>query len=83
MDKASITMTDGDDWLIERVTFEGEQQFPERIRVGGAGDRRAYVPVVRCSECIYASEGHDGGLWCGGFDCSTEPDGFCKWGERR
>ena len=39
--------------------------------------------VVRCSGCIYATEGYDGGLWCGGFDCSTEPDGFCKWGERR
>ena len=39
--------------------------------------------VTRCSGCIYATEGYDGGLWCEGFECSTEPDGFCKWGIRR
>ena len=83
MDKASITMTDGDDWLVERITLEGEQRFPGRIRVGGLGDRRSYVPVVRCSECACASDGYDGELWCGSFDCSTDPDGFCAWGERR
>lgn len=36
--------------------------------------------VVRCRDCVSwdADEG-----WCNGFDCSTEPDGFCRWGERR
>ena len=36
--------------------------------------------VVRCRDC--ASWDADEG-WCNGFECSTEPDGFCKWGVRR
>ena len=55
-----------------------------------------FVQVVRCRDCMYCRE-HDmrayGGnrdqLLCHHFSVSSgagwpvEPDGFCKWGERR
>ena len=34
MDKSAITMTTGCDWWLERITMDGEQRYPERIRVG-------------------------------------------------
>lgn len=45
-----------------------------------SGTCERHERVVRCREC--ASWDADEG-WCDGFDCSTEPDGFCRWGERR
>lgn len=43
-------------------------------------------PIVRCRDCKY---GIDGGKYCA-EGCAdswdwriVEPDGFCKWGERR
>ena len=40
--------------------------------------------VVRCKDCTHWTEDeaeyyHYCGEWCG----QVEPDGFCKWGERR
>lgn len=64
MDKSAITMTADDDWWLERVTMDGEQRYPERIRVGSLDDPLVYVPertcryvydreicAWRCSEC--------------------------------
>lgn len=64
MDKSAITMTADDDWWLERVTMDGEQRYPERIRVGSLERPRVYVPertcryvydkeicAWRCSEC--------------------------------
>lgn len=34
-------------------------------------------PVVRCKDCIYWD-----GTYCADF-CTTDPDGYCSWGERR
>ena len=43
-------------------------------------------PIVRCRDCKY---GIDGGEYCA-ENCAdswdwrnVEPDGFCKWGERK
>ena len=58
---------------IEVELMSGEINRPQEIR----------ERVTRCSGCIHATDGYDGGLWCEGFECSTEPDGFCKWGVRR
>lgn len=48
MDKSAITMTADDDWWLERVTMDGEQRYPERIRVGSLGRPRVYVPERTC-----------------------------------
>ena len=48
MDKSAITMTADDDWWLERVTMDGEQRYPERIRVGSLERPRVYVPERTC-----------------------------------
>ena len=48
MDKSAITMTADDDWWLERVTMDGEQRYPERIRVGSLENPRVYVPERTC-----------------------------------
>ena len=48
MDKSAITMTADDDWWLERVTMDGEQRYPERIRVGSLDRPRVYVPERTC-----------------------------------
>ena len=48
MDKSAITMTVGDDWWLERITMDGEQRYPERIRVGSLENPRVYVPERTC-----------------------------------
>lgn len=47
-------------------------------------------PIVRCRDCVYISNReYANGLefhTCSYFDSAhieVEPDGFCKWGERR
>ena len=57
MDKSAITMTNGDDWWLERVTTEGRERYPERIRVGSLGKPRVYVPERMCRVGCY-SPGH-------------------------
>lgn len=71
MDKSAITMTADDDWWLERVTIDGEQRYPKRIRVGSFESPRLYVPertcknelsgqydgaCFKCSECSYECE---------------------------
>ena len=48
MDKSSITMTADDDWWLERITMDGEQRYPKRIRVGELVRERVYVPERTC-----------------------------------
>lgn len=48
MDKSAITMTTDDDWWLERITIDGEQRYPERIRVGSLESPRVYVPERTC-----------------------------------
>ena len=48
MDKSAITMTTDDDWWLERITMDGEQRYPERIRVGSLERPRVYVPERTC-----------------------------------
>lgn len=48
MDKSAITMTADDDWWLERVTMDGEQRYPERIRIGSLENPRVYVPERTC-----------------------------------
>ena len=48
MDESAITMTADDDWWLERVTMDGEQRYPERIRVGSLENPRVYVPERTC-----------------------------------
>ena len=48
MDKSAITMTADDDWWLERVTMDGEQRYPVRIRVGSLDAPRVYVPERTC-----------------------------------
>ena len=52
MDKSAITMTTGCEWWLERITMDGEQRYPERIRVGSLDRPRVYVPERTCRvEC--------------------------------
>ena len=48
MDKSAITMTADDDWWLERITIDGEQRYPELIRVGSLENPRVYVPERTC-----------------------------------
>lgn len=48
MDKSAITMTADDDWWLKRVTMDGEQRYPERIRVGSLENPRVYVSERTC-----------------------------------
>ena len=70
MDKSAITMTTGCDWWLERITMDGEQRYPERIRVGSLENPRVYVPertcrMIDCSSrdtCVVNSELSNGGV---------------------
>ena len=46
-------MTADDDWWLERVTMDGEQRYPERIRVGSLERPRVYVPERTCRVGCY------------------------------
>ena len=40
--------------------------------------------VVRCRDCVYRGWSDAGGHFCArGIGLTVEPNGFCKWGERR
>lgn len=44
--------------------------------------------IVRCRDCKFydtdwESEAHPGRWWCDEIWHYREPDGFCKWGERK
>ena len=56
MDKSCITMTGDGDWWLERITMEGEQRYPEHIRVGSLEDPRVYVPERTCGYPIVTDE---------------------------
>ena len=68
MDKSSITMTADDDWWLERVTMDGEQRYPERIRVGSLENPRVYVPERTCRMADNGCE-----------FCCSECDGRCGY----
>ena len=48
MDKSAITMTTDDDWWLERITMDGNQRYPKRIRVGSLERPLVYVPERTC-----------------------------------
>ena len=73
MDKLSITMTADDDWWLERVTMEGEQRYPERIRVGSADDPRVYVPERTCHVERVSTPYHGGPPRCSACMMPLEP----------
>lgn len=56
MDKSAITMTADDDWWLERIMMDGEQRYPERIRVGSLEDPRVYVPERTCGYPVVTDE---------------------------
>ena len=60
MDKSAITMTADDDWWLERVTMDGEQRYPERIRVGSLDEPRVYVPERTCRDVSASEAGRTG-----------------------
>lgn len=72
-----IVGSDGDESILDLGEFE--LRFQERER------------IVRCRDCKHY--GSYNGSWCrrtyepvpsGTYDYQTvEPDGFCKWGERK
>lgn len=62
MDKSAITMTADDDWWLERVTMDGEQRYPERIRVGSLENPRLYVPERTCR--VVVTDENPYGLEC-------------------
>ena len=55
-------------------------EYIDAVHEGTSEPPVRYVPATTCRECTQwdVDEG-----WCNGFECSAEPDGFCKWGERR
>lgn len=77
MDKSAITMTADDDWWLERVTMDGEQRYPERIRVGSLERPRVYVPERTC-RYIYDEVLHG---WvcseCGGLESVGDNVLYC------
>lgn len=67
MDRTVITMTADDDWWLERVTMDGEQRYPERIRVGSLENPRVYVSERTC-----LCDGGSGlGVYVGPYDEET------------
>ena len=73
MDKSAITMTADDDWWLERVTMDGEQRYPERIRVGSLDRPRVYVPERTCRmEAFLLGEFFTGNKHVTGTDMSDE-----------
>ena len=58
------------------VNLEGELGMALAVACAGAGFARE--EVVRCRDCKRFHTNTNG------LDCpKLEPDGFCKWGERR
>ena len=73
MDKSAITMTADDDWWLERITMDGEQRYPERIRVGSLERPRVYVPERTCRmEAFLLGEFFTGNKYVTGTDMSDE-----------
>ena len=93
MDKSAITMTADDDWWLERVTMDGEQRYPERIRVGSLERPRVYVPERTCDAvrterpCADAASGWETVFecsecgevvsWDDGYDPETDLPSYC------
>ena len=81
--------------LIE-IADEYAKRIQERVdeialdKAAGTLAKYGYVKVVRCRDCAYiCNREYANGLefhTCSYFDsehAEVEPDGFCKWGERR
>ena len=72
--------------FVVECTVDGDWLYPTD---GGAVKRRYADEIVRCRDCErYYSHIHGCDLFA--FDtwdsltyADVEPDGFCKWGERR
>ena len=73
MDKSAITMTADDDWWLERVTMDGEQRYPERIRVGSLDDPLVYVPERTCRVERVSTPYHGGPPRCSACMMPLEP----------
>ena len=77
MDKSAITMTADDDWWLERITMDGEQRYPERIRVGSLERPRVYVPERTCRMVPVVN----GKVWkcagCGQVSLVEARGGYC------
>lgn len=89
MDKSAITMTVDDDWWLERVTMDGEQRYPKRIRVGSLENPRVYVPERTAAvEVSHGAHGplprFPGDAWTMHHVCSAcggavdKGDGYCR-----
>ena len=79
MDKSAITMTADDDWWLERVTMDGEQRYPERIRVGSLERPRVYVPERTCRVVRVSTPYHAGPPRCSACMMPMEPlANFCS-----
>ena len=46
-----------------------------------AAEDKYYQMIVRCKDCVYSHKKSH--RICYRFSVLTEPNGFCKWGERR
>ena len=77
MDKSAITMTTGCEWWLERITMDGEQRYPERIRVGSLENPRVYLPERTCRMVPVVN----GKVWkcsgCGQVSLVEARGGYC------
>ena len=80
MDKSAITMTADDDWWLERITMDGEQRYPESIRVGSLERPRVYVPERTCRVERVSTPYHAGPPRCSACMMPLEPlANFCSY----
>ena len=74
--------------------FTGMSEYMYRSDGGPLANERGEISlalageIVRCRDCKFydtdwESEAHPGRWWCDESWHYREPDGFCKWGERR
>ena len=83
-----------DDQLVQGIISEAYRKGKGGAEVWTQREWRQ-EPIVRCKDCIYATELLDGSLNCHGYLVETwdiernepkqnivPPDGFCCWGER-
>ena len=77
MDKSAITMTTGCEWWLERITMDGEQRYPERIRVGSLDRTRVYVPERTCRMVPVVNGRVWKCSWCGQVSLVEAMGGYC------
>ena len=84
IERASLmgALTSGTEQLAMRE-MTGAEAYAEFVRLVNFVPVTNVVPVVRCTECAYATRPGDDIIYCDNFERDMMPDDYCSVGERK